>query len=265
MIKSVQALCFVFVLAAGVSGQQIEFPKDFPPAAIKPAKEAMKSKSMKNLERANRDRQLRDNQTLLTLLSMMDENDNALEVLELIGDQKANITALQKEYQGKRDNLWKRTDLPRSELRNELSKLKAAYIKKISKVMVPHQTRELARADAGRVGIHKALTDSVMGDALRLTDAQKSKIRKNSMKVSEDIEKSVSKIRQQSYDAIFDVLNNKQKEKLKSAFTPRQFVMMFEQNDLFTLFQHLQYPEKKSQLRSIRRTKVKGIKYASDE
>ena len=247
------AVVIAFLFPMILNAQPNKIPKGFPPEAVKKALQDDRN----NLEHANKKHQHKNNRSLFTLFSMMDDNSQAFDVLEMLGDQKGEIEKLRKQYKSEQDALWKRSDISKVELRNELGKLKTKYITKINKILLPHQLKELSKADVRLVGLHKALTDSVIGDALGLTEQQKKKIRSNAALVADDIEKQVTRIRQKSYDAIFNVLTKEQREKITRALSERQMVMLFEQNDLVTIFNHLSYLNNDEKPKSIMRTKVK--------
>jgi hypothetical protein len=238
------------------TGQTEDPPPTLPPGAEAKAHEIddkVIKQRLKDKEARNR---INNNRNLFVLLSMMEEDQNPFGVLELLGKQKQELTDLQKEYKEQVDKTWNRKDLTPLEIRNELGKLKSKYISKFNEVLLPHQLKELALADIDKVGVHKALTESVIGEALGLSDRQKKQIRTKSDKMAGEIKDFIVKIRQKSHDVVFDVLTDDQAKKLLKAFDERQFILLFEQTNLQVMYRHLLYEKAKDGGQSIFRTKV---------
>ena len=135
----------------------------------------------------------------------------------------------------------------RNQLReyNSVSSLHAIELLKdrVFDVLVDIQMEELANMNVLDVGLPHVLTDSKIGTALRLTEAQKSKLERESNRLAVKVEAQIHESRQNAHDVVYSVLDDGQEKLLNEIFGKDLLRNYSRQISTRTIFSHYRYFE----------------------
>ena len=188
-----------------------------------------------------------DERRVNQMLKTLSQSDAVFQILELqdyqkkeIADLRAKIDALPKFEQAHMDKVGMEQFIADSE-RAVAEKKKLN--KQIYAVLLPHQNELIASLNIRAKGIPKALTETPLGDAFKLTDGQKARIKESSDELAKKIHDFVHEARRDAFDILNDELTESQMEKLHELFG-ESLDGYFESTRLDEMFHfHLYSPE----------------------
>jgi hypothetical protein len=186
---------------------------------------------------------------ILNLLAMDKLNyDEIFGAIGLTDAQRADIVAMQADYSKKLTQIEQQPytyELGYGSLEDQIKGLKDKAVdefrERFNEVMLPHQLEAILSMDALRVGFAKTVTESPVGDILKVTDRQKEKIRKRADALADKIEKFNREIREESLDIVAEELDAEQMEQLMKTYPREEVLRLYSTAQLYTLFSFNKY------------------------
>ncbi len=173
---------------------------------------------------------IRNIQEAISTFEIISKNEVVASDLEITGEQLTDYRRLKEEY------LTLRKDLPK----DKIPDLEILFGSKIVGLLLPFQRIEIGRWRASQAGIPKVLTETIVGDAIKLTDAQKSKIREKSQALADEIREFIRLKRIESANLIVEVLDEKQNAELGKIVPPKE-LNAASNTSVETLWKHHDY------------------------
>ena len=161
---------------------------------------------------------LERNPNLKQALDLMQENINAFGSLHLVPEQETELRVISDQSKKAIKRIRDSIDLNKNERKSAIAEVKHDAMKKMVEVLLPEQLEALLPFDIQSHGLPKALVESPLGEVLELTEAQKKKIEKESDQLARQFEAFAKKMRQRSYDIVFDTLTEEQRKKVLKAY-----------------------------------------------
>ena len=202
--------------------------------------------TLQKLNAQDRSERQKRNSFLLKLLVMGKDHPEILDLLELTEDQKKEVKTVVDELQNAQKELRdKLKDEPQMEalVRSQTIRLRNELKDRVFDVLVDIQMEELANMNVLDVGLPHVLTDSKIGTALRLTEAQKSKLERESNRLAVKVEAQIHESRQNAHDVVYSVLDDGQEKLLNEIFGKDLLRNYSRQISTRTIFSHYRYFE----------------------
>lgn len=187
------------------------------PEELEPS-EAEIQRVLKKFEKQDIQNSLERNPSLKQALDLMQENINAFGDLQLVPEQKEELRFISDQTKKSISRVLGSKELSERDQRTAIMDLKQDAMSKMVEVLLPEQLETLMPFDIQSHGLPKALVKSPLGEVLELTEEQKKKIEKESEKLAREFEEFAKKMRQRSYDIVFDTLTEDQREKVVKAY-----------------------------------------------
>ena len=186
----------------------------------------------------DRDEKRQNERAIDRMLTLLERSPGAFELLELQDYQKKELEELRTEYAVALEKL-KENSRPNGEYRNtakEKTRLRQQLNRDIHAVLLPHQQELIASFNVKVAGLPRALTETSVGEVLKLTEAQKIGIRESSDKLAKKIHDFIHEARQDSMNVIYDELTDEQIDKLGKIYGENSIKHHFESSRFEQLF-----------------------------
>ncbi len=191
-------------------------------------------------EKATRLRRLH-NRALLDLLPSMLEHPELFKDLAFSPEQTEKLAAVKEEFSTSRARVLDDRTKDDTAKRDELAHLEVSFRTRICDVLLPFQLDKLVEWNLDRAGLPKLLTNSPVGGILELSERQKEEIRRNADELAKDIREHVHDTRRKAKAAVWDVLDEDQKERLTRLLGEEELERVFSSKNVETIFLHYLY------------------------
>lgn len=180
------------------------------------------------------------------------QNDNSI----LNESQQAVVSGLVEKYEEKLvdllgkemvgegldfDRIWRSAifDKLPPKTRKEFDELKSKFLSDVLAIFSDDQLRQLKKMHVFIGGLPQALVDSPVGTyKLKLTEAQRNKIREDSRKLAADMEKAMAEFRERAKKIVSENLSPKQQRLLEEVYSPKTLEKNYEKNFSTLLLDH---------------------------
>ncbi len=180
------------------------------------------------------------NRATIELLNLIIDNKVFAEALAVSEEQHKVLSTLRDEYVELQSTAINEAS-DEQDRANRLFAVEKQLLRRINEVLVPFQQQQLLDTNYRNAGIPKLLTESPVGNALELTDAQRDHIRSEAEKLAEDIYTFVHESRRRARDLVINELTVEQKKRLTEIVGEKELQAYFEQHRIEKLFDSLNY------------------------
>ena len=153
-------------------------------------------------------------------------NTDIQKELDFVGDQRDQLTRLQKEYnqriQEKVGLLGKGGFDPKKahEIGDEIKSMQEQQKKDVEDLLLPHQISRLQQIQLQQkmkgMGTVNALSDKKVLEELGITEEQLAKLKERAKELSDEMQKKMQKLREETQENLLKELTSEQRAKLKS-------------------------------------------------
>ncbi len=201
--------------------------------------------------------------TLLKVFETMLDNPKVFDTFEIVDTQKKEIAQLQDNYSLEKSKLEKNLksgQITKPQRDSALLILKKKTVQKLSDIFLDHQLEVFNELSMHVSGMPRSFTESSVGEAIELTEKERTAIRKRSETLSKEVQEFTKQARRKAYSALFADLSAKRVEKIRKFYGGKQFDAYFSNMTLPKLASDFSYNDKRTILeKEMRQTPIDEI------
>lgn len=183
----------------------------------------------------------RNNSAIVELLPTIISEAGFIESASITGAQIEQLTELNKQLKEELKPILDNKELDDQSRRNLLFSVKRRYLVEINDVLLPFQLEKMVEWNPVQTGLPKLLTESPVGNLLKLTEAQREKIRVESDNLAEEIDEFVHQARRRAHRIVWGELTEEQRSQLIEIVGPEKLQRTFSSKPLESIFRDYFY------------------------